>query len=198
MSFLRPAVVYGEPQRFAVLRRLEGMRIRPAAVAWTLLGIVVATAACSSGNRTSASPPSSRAATQPSTGTSASHSTDVCGAWSAVNSPQARSVRAQHGTIDSCQRVGLTWFVTAISETRPGQVGYLACSAADRPCLDGSIAHDLSQFTWVSAPAAIGPGLRLYSAPTPHEWIFSTRRHGMVRFDLTSKTFAICPSGVCR
>jgi hypothetical protein len=49
----------------------------------------------------------------------------------------------------------------------------------------------------VSAPASAGPGLRLYSEPKQNEWIFYTRERGMVRFDLSSKTFSTCPKGVC-
>lgn len=164
----------------------------------SLAGVVALAAACSSGVSISTSPPfSSRAAMHSSAGRSNTGTADVCGTWSAANSPQALAVRAQHGTLDSCQRLGRTWFVTAISATRPGEVGYLVCGSADTACLDGSATHQLTQFTWVSAPAAMGPGLKLYSAPSPNEWIFHTYTHGMVRFNLATKTFSTCPGGLC-
>ena len=114
-----------------------------------------------------------------------------------MNSPQALAVRASHGTLDSCQLVGTTWYVTAISDDRPGQLGYLVCKSTDTRCLDGSHAHDLTRFKWVQAPASVGPGLKLYSSPKPNEWIFYTYTRGMVRFNLSSKTFSTCPAGVC-
>ena len=164
-----------------------------------LAGVLALAAACSSGvgTSTSSAPPLSHPAVRSSLTSSTTSPSDVCGAWSAVNSPQALAVRAQHGTLDSCQLVGMTWFVTVISDARPGQVGYLVCGRADSACLDGSTTHALTQFTWVAAPAAVGAGLKLYSSPSPDEWIFYTHSHGMVRFDLTSKTFSTCPSGVC-
>lgn len=156
-------------------------------------------AACSSGAHTS-SPSAARSS--PAAGSAyASHSaapdTRLCGAWSSPESPQALALRASHGTLASCQLVGTTWYVTAIRDGWPGQIGYLVCASSDSTCLGGSAVHHLTRFRWVSAPASVGPGLKLYSAPAPNEWIFYTRTRGMVRFDLASKTFSTCPAGVC-
>lgn len=168
-------------------------------IATLAAGVIAVVAACSSGAGKSGGVPTSSSHT-PAQATSegSPSSAEVCGAWSAVNSPQALAVRALHGTLDSCQRVGVSWYVTAISDDRPGQIGYLVCAETDTTCLDGPTTHDLTRFTWISAPAAAGPGLKLYSAPSPNEWIFYTRKHGMVRFTLATKEFSLCPSGICR
>jgi hypothetical protein len=155
--------------------------------------------ACSSGTRSSQPPPTQLTiSASPSAALLPSATSKLCGAWSAETSPQARAIRPRHESLDSCHLVGQTWFVTAISPHRPGQVGYLVCQASDSICLNGSAPHDLTRFTWVSAPAIVGPGLKPYSAPSPHEWIFHTRFHGMLRFNTSSKTLSTCPSGVCR
>jgi hypothetical protein len=123
-----------------------------------------------------------------------------CGAWAAQDSAQARAVLATRGRLTSCELIGRTWMVTTVSAHRPGEVGLLTCSAGDQACLDGDRPHDLTAFTWISAPKKVGPGLKLYGGTGPNGpvFIYTTARHGQIKFDLARGTFTVCPHGVCR
>ena len=121
---------------------------------------------------------------------------NVCGAWSATSSPQAQAILAAYGSIDSCELLGRTWVVTAISTSRPGQVGLQTCRADDTACMNGALPHDLEAFAWVSAPRAVGAGLKRYAGTGP-VLIFSTARHGQVSFNIRTRSFTRWPRGIC-
>jgi hypothetical protein len=124
---------------------------------------------------------------------------DLCGPWSAVDSAQARAIVTAHGTLASCELVGRTWMVTAVSETRPGQVGLFTCNASDAACMNGALVHDLTTFTWIAASANAGPGLKTYggSGPAGPIFVYVTRHHGQVMYDLRSRSFTVCAHGIC-
>jgi hypothetical protein len=123
-----------------------------------------------------------------------------CGAWSAADSVSARAIVRTRGRLGSCQLIGRTWIVTAVSASRPGEIGLLTCAAGDLACLDGNQPHDLTKFTWIAAPAQIGPGLKIYGGTGPDGpiFVYATRHHGQVKFDLRTRAFALCAHGICR
>lgn len=98
--------------------------------------------------------------------------------------------------VPACELLGRTWVVTAISTSRPGQLALQTCRADDSAWMNGALPHDLQAFAWVSAPRAIGAGLKRY-AGTGTVLIFSTVRHGQVSFDIPTRSFTLCPRGIC-
>lgn len=87
--------------------------------------------------------------------------------------------------------------VTAVRKTRPGEIGLLTCAADDPVCLDGDQPHDLTRFSWMTAP--VGPGLKLYGGTGPDGpiFIFTTQHDRQVKFDLRARAFVTCPRSVC-
>lgn len=85
----------------------------------------------------------------------------ACGPWSASGSRETSAILATHGRLTSCFRVVNTWIVTTEHSSGPGEVGSLRCPTDDSECLDGWTSHDLTKFSWITAPA--GHMLRLIS-----------------------------------
>lgn len=107
-----------------------------------------------------------------------------CGPWSNPASPQATAVLA-HGTITSCQLIGSTWIVTTQHSSGPGEVGALTCSQIDTQCLNGWPTHDLTDFSWSTAPA----GSYLKSVQVQSGRITFTDGPGLVTFNIAESRF---------
>lgn len=87
--------------------------------------------------------------------------------------------------------------VTSVRTTGPGEIGLLTCAVDDLTCLDGNAPHDLTTFTWITAP--VGPGLKLYGGTGPDGpiFIFTTQHDRQLKFDVRTRAFAVCPRGIC-
>lgn len=112
---------------------------------------------------------------------------DICGPWSAANSPEVQAIRATRGTLDSCLRVDHYWLVTTQAATGPAQIGILDCSMTDSACMDGWQAKDLTTFAWYPAPPSV---TELKVTLVSGDLLTIVTNYGQWTFDISTATFA--------
>lgn len=112
---------------------------------------------------------------------------NICGPWSAANSPQVAAIEATHGTLDSCLLVDHYWLVTTENVTGPAQLGILNCVPTDSSCMNGWVAKDLTTFAWHVAPPAV---TELKIALVDGHVLTILTNEGQWTFDIDTATFA--------
>lgn len=108
-----------------------------------------------------------------------------CGPWSAPDGRSGQSIALEHGALQSCFRVGRIWVVTTQHTSGPADIGTYVCPSGDETCMNGWNEHDLTAFTWHTAPA--GQSLRLLSINTPTLEFYDGV--GIIKFSLDRKQF---------